>query len=253
MRSNTLAVDAVLRQVLPAHWVPDLVAPPNYSAWIELPQPGPKPPGPTRFNVLYRSSRTAVRARSPRRVVEGLVSYLSGHAARDDDLVVTNAAAVVGRDAAILVPGYLLAFFEEFQQRLARQGWRVVDSVRTTIDPAAGELLVLEPALDVEESAMRALGAPSPRESPGVAPGRYPIAQWYFLQDAGGASMSRAAGVAAALGTVAQERLGPAPTLQALAKIFRSARPLPIAISDPKAAAETVLSEAAAAGIVGWP
>lgn len=235
VRSNSLATDELVRNVLAPCWVPGVEAPPNYSVWIEAPTQGEHSSPATALHRLYRSSGLVVRSRDSRRVIDGLVSYLSTHADPHDGLLPSVNAALVGHDRAILLPNQLLGSLELLQPRLERKGWRFVDSFVTAIDPDTAELVVRPNLLPVDWAVIDGLDGRSHRGIDAVPAGRYPIARWIFFPQPGiNGSASKAAAVAAAMGTVAKDALGPQASLRAVARVFTRATACSVTSADRK-------------------
>jgi len=214
-------------------------APPNYSVRIDLANAAP---GRVRvLNMLYQSSTLVVRARSPRRVVEGLVAYLSAYADSGQGLL-TRAAALVHVDGtALLVPRDLLARLEILEPRLKRHGLRFVDRLIVAIDPTTAELVVSPRLVEVDASEL--LPEAAGGDLPTVAPGRYPIAAWALSQGPGiEGPMSKAASVAAASRSVLGMTSRPQWALESLASIIRRAPGIAIRADDSVALAARLAS-----------
>lgn len=226
VRTNTPAADELVRRALAGIWVPGVDAPPNFSVSLELPDGSTAPTKRAKLNILYRSSSMVIRSRSPRRVVEGLASFMSSYEGTADQLLVSVDRAIVGRDQAILVPAALTGALETLDPRLRRKGWRFVDSLLSVIDADTGELVVRDPAVRVDPTAFDGVDDGAAGELPAVPPGRYPVARW-ILGAPGSTDMSRAGAVATAIRAVTTDPLGPALTLRALAKVFERTRPSP--------------------------
>ncbi|MDP8970372.1 MAG: hypothetical protein M3N52_07745, partial [Actinomycetota bacterium] len=177
MRASSMGLHVLLEQVLAAHLVDDPQAPSNYS--VQLVADGA--PGKA-FHFLYDRSISALRTRSPRRLVEGLLSYLNSHtAAARDDLLVVDALAFVGDGRALLVPHAVRLSLSKLERPLNRAGFALVDVPRATLDVVSGQLVVPEWDLAVDAAALDGLEALGPgRREPVVPPGRYPLAGWAF-------------------------------------------------------------------------
>jgi hypothetical protein len=180
VRSNTVAVDNLLRKLLAAHLVEAADAPPNYS--LRLADQESAPAGLRQLNLLYRSSVTLVRSRHPGRVVGGLLQFLSSHIEPTDlRLLRIRAAAVVGEGGAVMVPWPARATFDlaRLERRLGGLGLRLLDAEYATVDPDTCELVVAESLLEVDRSALAEAGLVDGayRDEP-LAPGRYPVRAW---------------------------------------------------------------------------
>ena len=181
VRSTTSAVDDVLRAALAAHLVTNVEAPPNYSVQLgEQSTSG----APTGFHFLYRSSAAVVRTRDARRVVRGLLTHLSSHRVDPGPgLLRVHGVTLVAGGTAVLAPAVLRQWPELIERRLNAQGLRFADTPWALVDPTRAEVVVPEPSLEVDWSALDRLdslaGVPA-RADPPVEPGRYPLVGWAF-------------------------------------------------------------------------
>lgn len=218
MRTNTDDLTAVVRAALAAHLVPDGDAPPNYSAQLnDRDAAGGQP-----FHFLFRKSSTEVRSRSPRRVVEALLTQLGWYAREaESELLAVDALALVSGGDAVLLPARLRTSLVNLERLFNRAGWAVVDGLYAELDPAGGALVVQPAGLDVDEAALAALDRLAPkarRPEPVAAPGRYRLRGWVLLGGEGDGRM----GTAEALLRVAPllrnaDRLGAQRSLEDLA------------------------------------
>ena len=153
------------------------------------------------LNLLLFGNTAVVRSRSPRRVLTGLVSYLS--AAADEPspelLVIQAIPAIVGR-RALLLPDVVMTWLDKVQSRLVRAGVQLVDAPRAVVDPASAELVIAAPSFEVDASVLDELPEPAraSAQADPVSPGRYPIARWILWDSQDGLGTSRARTVAAA-------------------------------------------------------
>src|SRR5712691_1824918 len=181
VRSNTTSVDDVLRAALAAHLVDNVEAPANYS--VQLGEPSTSGAG-TGFHFLYRSSASVVRTRDARRVARGLFTHLSSH--RVDlgrGLLRVHGVTLVAGGTAVLAPSVLRQWPELVERRLNGQGLRFADTPWALVDAARAEVVVPEPSLEVDWSALDrldALAGGRVRPDPPVEPGRYPLVGWAF-------------------------------------------------------------------------
>ncbi len=170
------------------------------------------------FHLLYRGVTAVVRTRDLRRLVDGLLGYLSAAVERpDDDTLRLDVLALVHDGAAVLAPASIRPLLPSIERRLNAKGLRVVDRPWSCLDVTTGELVVPEPHLSVERSALEELGRGS--RDAAVAPGRYPVVGWAFGagQEAQG-PMSRALAL-----TFAGARLLDGPPLDPQAALDRLA------------------------------
>jgi hypothetical protein len=167
-----------LRVALARHLVTDVDAPANYSLQIE---PPPAAGEPASFHFLHRSSTSVVRSRDTRRIARALVGHLSSHhPAHAAGLLRLQGVTLVRDGAAVLAPAVLRQWPELIERRLNGRGLRFVDLPWAVVDPDRAEVVVPEPALDVDWTALDALALLGDRADPAVEPGRYPLAGWAF-------------------------------------------------------------------------
>lgn len=240
VRSTTTAADEVLRAALAEHLVADVVAPPNYSVQLGEPADG----GASGFHFLHRSSSSIVRTRDARRVFRALVAHLSSHG--DDTepgLMRVHGVTLVAGDRAVLAPGVLRQWPELIERRLNARGLRFADTPWALVDPTRAEVVVPEPSLAVDWSALDTLdelAGARDRVDPPVEPGRYPLVGWAFWLGAARAGpLSRAQAVVQALrlrlGSIdtAEGLEGLQRTLDEVAMVMREVEPTAIAADDP--------------------
>lgn len=221
--------------------MPGVEAPPNYSVWIELPgTTESRVPG-TPLSRLYRSSGLVVRSRSARRVIDGLVSYLSAHADPQPGVLRSVSAALVGHGRAVLVPSWILGSLELVQPPLERAGWAFVDSFCVSIDPATGELVVPPDVVAVDDSVLAQFPTGDGRAVPSVPAGRYPIVRWALFPLPGPAPASTATALAAAMGTMVKDCLEPPDLLRGTALVLQRAAPRWVTSTDPKGIAREII------------
>jgi len=259
VRSNTTSVDDVLRTALVAHLVDNVEAPANYS--VELGESSTSGAG-TGFHFLYRSSASVVRTRDVRRVARGLFTHLSSH--RVDlgrGLLRVHGVTLVAGGTAVLAPSVLRQWPELIERRLNGQGLRFVDTPWALVDAARAEVVVPEPSLEVDWSALDrldALAGGRVRPDPPVEPGRYPLVGWAFwvAPDVTG-RLSRAQAVMHAMqltiGAIDADgrRDDLQRALDGLASVVREIEPAAVAWNDPVELVEPLV--ALASGGSGQP
>ncbi len=218
---------AVLRRALAAHLVEpdDDPASPNFSLHVAE-DDGAR--GAKQFHLLYRGVTAVVRTRDLRRLVDGLLGYLSAAVERPDgDMVRLDVLALVKDGAAVLAPASIRSLLPSVERRLNAKGLGVVDRPWSCVDVTTGELVVPEPDLSVDRSALDQLGRGS-RGDGAVAPGRYPVVGWAFGAgpDAQG-PMSRALAVSLAGGRILDRHtLDPQARLDRLAALLGRLEPV---------------------------
>ena len=183
IRTDSSAADDAVARMLASYRIGgDPFAPANYSVVL----PGAATGAGKDLGLLVSGNTTLVRSRSPRRVLHGLVAYLSWHLdAVPTGLLPTATVAAVGGDSAFLLPTAAKEHLEYLQPRLARIGYGLVDEPRPLIDPERLELVVPEPALEIDLHSLEELAEPRPSkaEAPRVGPGRYGLHTWYIWNE----------------------------------------------------------------------
>lgn len=234
----------LVAQVFHPHLVDGVSAPANYS--LQLAGHDPEQPDAT-FHFLYRGFNPVIRTSDPRRLFEGLRTFLEGHLVdRGDGLVRLDAMALVGRGRAVLAPADSRHLLGAFERRLNVGGLRVLDRMWATIDPTDGHLVVDEPILDIDEPALSA-GLdhlpPARRPDPPVEPGRYPITGWAFgLGEArSGPILGAEAVVNGARLAVNTPSVGSQGVLDAVSKVMATAPVVALWVDDPTELATPLL------------
>lgn len=180
IRYNSDATRALLEKLFVGAVIDDPAVPDNYSVALSAGD------GRSRdLELLVQGSRQLVRSRSRRRVLAGLLNYLSSDLLPPDPallrLVATPAVATDG--TALLLPSGLLDSLGKLQPRLAKLGLTFADVPHAVVDVGRAELVVAAPAvehdpavLDEVDTGLR-LGR---TELPMITPGRYPLRAWYL-------------------------------------------------------------------------
>lgn len=156
-------------------------APANYSVVIA---DDDHVPGKVGFHVLYCGSTPVVRTLDPHRVVEALFGYLTSHldSARDHYLVL-RAMALVHDDRAVLLPAEVRDAMPRLERRLHGNGVRIVDRPFVQLDADTAEVVIEDPALDIDRHAVaglyEAILRPRRTDQP-VGSGRYRLTGWAF-------------------------------------------------------------------------
>lgn len=234
----------LLAQVFGPHLVAGVSAPANYS--LQLAGHDPDQPDAT-FHFLYRGFNPVIRTTDPRRLFDGLRTFLEGHLVdRGDGLVRLDAMALVGRGRAVLAPADSRHLLAAFERRLNVGGLRVLDRMWATIDPVDGQLVVDEPVLEIDETALSAGLDHLPaarRPDSAVEPGRYPITGWAF-----GLGSARSGPILGAEAIVSGARLavntpsvGGQGVLDAVSKVMAAAPAVALWVDDPTELATPLL------------
>jgi hypothetical protein len=189
VRSTNADLAARVRVALREHVVHDVDAPPNYSLVL-----GDSDGASGAFHFLYRGSTRVVRTRDPDRLVRALLNHLSGHGEVPADHVRVQAVALVGDRGALLAPFVIRQHADHVERRLHAAGVRVSDTELTQVDWHRRVLVVPEPALAIDWSALDDLASivPTVVVDPIVAPGDYPVFGWAFLGEGDPPSRARA-------------------------------------------------------------
>lgn len=233
VRSSNAEFDQLLRETLRAHLVEGGEAPPNFS--VKLADAN-KRNGPVGFHLLYRSSSVQLRTRDPQRLVRGLFAHLASY--RKEQLrgfLGVQGVGLVSERGAVIAPTTLRQIRAQIERRLNELGVRFIDDSFILMDWKSHEVVVPEPFLEIDWSALDRLDKilPGGRPDPPVPPGRYPLIGWAFFAH-GEERLTR--GQALALGvrsTFGDEALGMQPTLDALADVMRNIEPVSVAWSTP--------------------
>lgn len=163
------------------------------------------------------------------RLVQVLLAHLSAwDRAERTDLLRLHVAGFTRGRGAVLVPSSLRLRVES---RLAAQGFRSVDGPWVVVDPRTGEVVVDEPALALDASALGALTdrwPRSPHEHLAADVGRYVVRLW-ALSDAAadGPSSPGLDLLNAAKALVGVDRFDAARTLKAIALLLESTPVVP--------------------------
>lgn len=237
----------MLRRALSTHLVEGVSAPPNYSVQLAGHDAGPET---SDFHFVYRGFDPVVRTRDLRRLVNALFAHMSTHVPDDGALLRLDTVAFVGAGEAVIAPPDLRRAIAALERRMNIKGFRIVDLPWSLLDPATGELVVPEPALTVDTTALRALegitghatasgartAAKRRRPEIPVAPGRYPVVGWAFGRGrdlTGPLSTSVAVSEAARL-VRNLSAVGPERTLEGLATVMAAAAPVALWSDQPE-------------------
>lgn len=183
VRCDTPGLDALLRRTLAAYRVADVEAPPNFSLRLPLDTTGSGAAN-QKLSFLHRAHTNVIRSRRRARALLGLLGYLDEFLPPPQGFLRAQALALVQNGRAILIPRPLEAWIELSSSPLHRFGFQFVDRQGVLVDLARRELVVPEPRLALDWEPVRGILNPEgrEREPAPVAPGRYPIAAWAFLQ-----------------------------------------------------------------------
>lgn len=133
--------------------------------------------------MLYRGVTGVVRTRDLRRVLHGLLGYLSSFVEpADDEFLRLDAVSLVKDGVAVLVPAEVRSALPTIERRLHAKGIGVADRPWATVDIATGQLVLGEPQLAVDWAVLDELASSemaTGKDGP-VAPGRYPLVGWGF-------------------------------------------------------------------------
>ncbi|MBW3578454.1 MAG: hypothetical protein KY462_12075 [Actinobacteria bacterium] len=236
LRAGSATAETFLRRLLGAHLVDDDDAPANYSLHLD---DAPTTRSGRALHLLFTGGSLTVRTASPQRAVHALIARLSDHVRGSDGAALRlKTGAVVGPAGAAIVPRRFARELVAHERRLADAGLRLVDT-GVELDPDTGELVVPEPALTVEWSALELL-PPGP-DGASVPAGRYPVVVWTTEQErTRGQLLAQAAGLARDLDAVGPQRaldaltgiLGTVPVAVLPASVPVAIRDLGAAVAD---------------------
>jgi hypothetical protein len=227
VRSDTVELDAALREVLRAHLVDGLEAQPHYSVRIGGATGARDGAAGRGLHILYRSSLRVVRARHPLRVLDALTSYLSSHLElqRPDPTVLrVRALPVLSGDDVVLTSWFAQHELASLEPRFNQRGFRVADLPFATVDPVTAEVVVSPPLLTIDQEARRAFADRFPPTGPQrvepVGPGRYHLRGWIFAGGDRGPLSPAAAVASSGSDLLNPPDLGLQGTLDALARLL---------------------------------
>jgi len=203
-----------------------------------------------------------VRTRDARRVARGLFTHLSSHRVDPGPgLLRVHGVTLVAGGTAVLAPSVLRQWPELIERRLNGQGVRIADTPWALVDPTRAEVVVPEPSLQLDWSALDRLDTLTGgrvRPDPPVEPGRYPLVGWAFWVGADVTGrLSRAQAVMHALQlTIGAIDAGGGRddvqrALDGLATVVRQIQPAAIAWNDPVELVQPLV--ALASGANGHP
>ena len=158
VRSDDDGVLAELTTVLHAHHRPGVPAYANLSVMRGEVQGGVRA-----IPLLFRGGQQVARSSNLGRILRATIAHLDAFLPPPDELLATEARAVVNRDRAVLVT---LAFADAVDvagRRIARDGWSIVDGAAAFVDRTTLELVVPEIRLELDHDALARLDARHPR------------------------------------------------------------------------------------------
>jgi hypothetical protein len=159
VRTNDAELGVRLRELLRAHVVPEIEAPPNVSLLVGADD------GRVRdFHRLYRGSSPAIRTRSRIRLMRAAVTHLDAFAEPPGGTFRVNARVLVRDGTATLVDPALGSMLEQVERRLEQLGYRVADIVGAPLDDESLELALWPPRLEVDHAALADLDREDPHK-----------------------------------------------------------------------------------------
>jgi hypothetical protein len=167
---------------LSAHVVDEAEIAPNYS--FQLGMRSTAGPG-AALSLVFRQCRSVVRTRSAARAFTCLLRYLYE---RTDPyaggVVPVDTLALFRGGTVVLAPISLRLQVRKLQRQLEDEGFVVIDAPCAKLDAATGELVVLEPPLEVDHDAVDAMirlaGQDPAAARVGPPEGSYPVTGWLF-------------------------------------------------------------------------
>jgi hypothetical protein len=159
VRTNDAALSSSLRDVLRAHVVPDVDAPPNLSLLV-----GSSDGRRREFHHLYRGSAAVVRARSKGRLVRAALAHLDAYGATPRGTVRLDGRVLVRDGTAMVVDSLLASTLDRVERRAQRLGYAVVDVAGVPIDEEQRAVALWPPRLDIDHDALTAVNHEDPPE-----------------------------------------------------------------------------------------
>lgn len=150
---------------------------PNFSVRFE--DPSQDDEGVRPFQILYKSDCQAIRTTHRSRVIGALRTSVARHAGEGRGLFRLRQVMLLTDGRAILLPPDLLPRIEGIEDRLRDQGIEVLDPGFVRLDPDTGEAVMPEPALRLNDEALREVGLDA---LPAREPARYPVGHWAILR-----------------------------------------------------------------------
>jgi hypothetical protein len=225
----------MVRAALREYVVEGVEAPPNFSVIIgEEQTEGDLAAG---LHFLHRNHTTIVRTRRPERVMEALFRYLAGYlpSTESDGLIRVTGVGLVKEGMAVLAPRTITTWTAKLAPRLNRSGVQYIDAPLVTVDVDRGEVVVEDPDLFIDRTALESLGRRgSGKEPDSVKPGRYPLVGWAIFagnEDQIGPISAAQGVVAAAPGLMRTTDLNAEEIMEALGRVF--VRTTPVAVGSP--------------------
>ena len=198
----------------------------------------------TPLSVLLVAERTAVRSRSPRRVLRALTAHLSALADNETDLLKSLNVAVVFNGRALLLPPAAAHGLKWLQPRLASLGVHLSDEPYALVDPTCGELVIPEPAFRIPPAVLDQLPADRQWRSElhPCRPGRYSLAAWTYehVGQAPTGTPTPAEAVAGLLGALEGTPDMLHRLLPDLAGVVKMVPAMPVKVESPADALDTV-------------
>lgn len=234
VRASTPGMHALLRRLLAAHLTDD-EAPANYS--LLLADPASAKGSGKAFHFLYADATPVVRTRDPERLVRGLLAHLSAFDPDDSGDLHLAGVALVRNGEALIAPGAIRSWLRLVERRLKVRGFQVVDAPWLRLDPRQGAVVVPEPAVEVDWSALEGLGQVGARSGPpdsGVLPGTYPVRGWALMTpdgEEGPVPCAQAVFWASTL-VLNRQRLEAQRVLDGLASVMKLVQPVGVSWSD---------------------
>jgi hypothetical protein len=136
------------------------------------------------FHLLFRRAGRVLRTRDPDRLARALVAELSAYRPAPEGLLRLPGVALVRDGEALVACLGVRSSFDLVERRLNASGFYLVDEPFILVDPVAGTLVVPEPALPVDWSALgriETVVGGQRRAEAAAPPGRYRISRWTYI------------------------------------------------------------------------
>jgi hypothetical protein len=171
----------LLRQAFGTYVADGAEAAATLSVRVGAPGDGGKAQG---FHLLFHHAQRALRTRDPHRLVRALVAHVAAHEPLAEGILRLPGVALVRDGEALIACLAPRPSFDVIERRLSSNGLLLVDEPFILVDPTRGELVVPDPALSVDWSALRRVEdvvGGQRRVEPAAAPGRYPHVRWTYV------------------------------------------------------------------------
>ena len=133
------------------------------------------------FHRLQWGGCTVVRTRDPKRFGQALALHLSGHGSPPAGLLRSDGVVAIRHARATVLPETVRQEIPRYERPLREAEVLLHDAPWVDFDPVTRDIALEESPLAPSffDTVVNRL-PPGPRPEPTLAPGRYPLAAWYF-------------------------------------------------------------------------